>query len=596
MIAYGMLYASAVGVPILLAAIAGAAALRRYGKPERGVWLVGLGLALTLPVVFLISLSSGASSEASGTVAETGVPAAASAALPETGVLGLPAVVVVSVEQSGLGLDEILVLAWLVASVVLTLRWMVAARRLARTGASWPVRMLGGVRAWLTPDLGPAVAGVFRTRILVPSWLLSLPEEQRSLVLLHEEEHVRAKDPLLMAASRVARILAPWNPVVWLLSAQLLHSVELDCDRRVLRRRPDIATYGDTLLTVSARESALDSRPLVGAAAFAEAEVPLRRRIIAMTTPPRAVTALGALTVLALGVVLLVSSCEVPVPIAIGPEEQEDEKSYYVPKNDVVYVSIGRDGSVHVNEEPYAMEDLSEVVGRMYEASGRRLVASIVGSGEVPYQFMNQLQEELVAAGVVRVVHAVQEPLALGSEPDDLQDLLDQSLEMVLDAVRAVYEAVASLALRSPEDDESVVMVRGLAIVLPEDNPDGSDNRPRSLRPRSLSSVNVRPRNLLHLTMQPGGIVEAWGGAMTQIQLLPPGDIEGLWRSEVAKNPNLIADVKTHPDAPYRYMLALLDALHSAKAERISLRMLETRALNSIPRREGPFSSRMLEN
>ncbi len=591
MIGYGMLYASAVGVPILLAAIAGAAALRRYGKPEWGPWLVALGLALTLPVVSLISLSARASSEASGTVAETGVPAAASAALPETGVLGLPAVVVVSVEQSGLGLDEILVLAWLVASVVLTLRWMVAARRLARTGASWPVRMLGGVRAWLTPDLGPAVAGVFRTRILVPSWLLSLPEEQRSLVLLHEEEHVRAKDPLLMAASRVARILAPWNPVVWLLSAQLLHSVELDCDRRVLRRRPDIATYGDTLLTVSARESALDSRPLVGAAAFAEAEVPLRRRIIAMTTPPRAVTALGALTVLALGVVLLVSSCEVPVPIAIGPEEQEDEKSYYVPKNDVVYVSIGRDGSVHVNEEPYAMEDLSEVVGRMYEASGRRLVASIVGSGEVPYQFMNQLQEELVAAGVVRVVHAVQESLALGSEPDDLQDLLDQSLEMVLDAVRAVYEAVASLALRSPEDDESVVMVRGLAIVLPEDNPDGSDNRPRS-----LSSVNVRPRNLLHLTMQPGGIVEAWGGAMTQIQLLLPGDIEGLWRSEVAKNPNLIADVKTHPDAPYRYMLALLDALHSAKAERISLRMLETRALNSIPRREGPFSSRMLEN
>ena len=62
MIAYGMLYASAVGVPILLAAIACALALRRYGKPERGSWLVALGLALTLPVVFLVSISAGTSS------------------------------------------------------------------------------------------------------------------------------------------------------------------------------------------------------------------------------------------------------------------------------------------------------------------------------------------------------------------------------------------------------------------------------------------------------------------------------------------------------------------------------------------------------
>ncbi len=571
MIGYGMLYATAVGVPILLAAIAGAAALRRYGKPERGVWLVALGLAMTLPVVFLISLSAGASSEASGTVAETGVPAAASAALPETGVLGLPAVVVVSVEQPGLGLDEILVLAWLVASVVLTLRWMVAARRLARTGASWPVRMLGGVRAWLTPDLGPAVAGVFRTRILVPSWLLSLPEEQRSLVLLHEEEHVRAKDPLLMAASRIARILAPWNPVVWLLSAQLLHSVELDCDRRVLRRRPDIATYGDTLLTVSARESALDSRPLVGAAAFAEAEVPLRRRIIAMTTPPRAVTALGALTVLALGVVLLVSSCEVPVPIAIGPQEQEGEKSYYVPKNDVVYVSIGRDGSVYVNDEAYPMEDLSEVVGRMYRESERRLIVSIVGNGEVPYQFMNQLQEELVAAGVVRVVYAVRDSVASRADPRDVQDLLDQSLEMVVGAARAVYEAAASLLIRLREDvDALAVEVRGLAVVLPADPADGSD-----IRPRSLSSLNIRPRNLLHLLVQPDGLVAVRRGEGRNVQTVSPQAIESIWRLDVAENPNLIADVKTHPDTPYRYMVEVLNALQSAGAERISLRVLE---------------------
>jgi beta-lactamase regulating signal transducer with metallopeptidase domain len=80
-----------------------------------------------------------------------------------------------------------------------------------------------------------------------------MPKDKRALVLLHEQEHIRARDQVVLAGTRIARILAPWNPVVWLLASRLLHALELDCDRRVLRRRPDIGIYGDTLLQVSAR-------------------------------------------------------------------------------------------------------------------------------------------------------------------------------------------------------------------------------------------------------------------------------------------------------------------------------------------------------
>ena len=111
MIAYGMLYAVAVALPVLLAALACSAALRRYGRPERGVWLAALGLALALPVAFLMTSFGGTSPGVSGTLPETGLAAATSGASPETGVLGLPAVVVVSVEPYGLGLDEVLMLA-----------------------------------------------------------------------------------------------------------------------------------------------------------------------------------------------------------------------------------------------------------------------------------------------------------------------------------------------------------------------------------------------------------------------------------------------------------------------------------------------------
>ncbi len=64
-------------------------------------------------------------------------------------------------------------------------------------------------------------------------------------------------------------------------------------------------------------------------------------------------------------------------------------------------------------------------------------------------------------------------------------------------------------------------------------------------------------------------------GESQQIQNMAPEAIEGLWRSEVAQNPNLIAAVKTHPDASYKFMVDVLDALQSANAERISLQILE---------------------
>jgi biopolymer transport protein ExbD len=298
----------------------------------------------------------------------------------------------------------------------------------------------------------------------------------------------------------------------------VLHAVELDCDRRVLGRRPDIEIYGDTLLTVSAR----DFDPLVAAAAFAESEVPLHKRIVAMTTPPRTVSVLGVLTVLTLAVVLLIGSCEVPVPIALEPERG------LVPErqNDILHISVDRDGSVYVNEEPYEMEDVSAVVAPLYAASEGALVISIVGDHEVPYQFMEQLRQELVASGPVFVVYEASDPLAPRSPPNDLAGLMEQ----------------------------------GLPVVLPAQVPEG---------------VEISIMNVLHLIVQPSGIVDVRRGAGSRVQQLWPREIEGLWRQEVGKTPDLIAAVKTHPDAPYRFMVEVLEALHSAKAERISLQVLE---------------------
>ena len=100
---------------------------------------------------------------------------------------------------------------------------------------------------------------------------------------------------------------------------------------------------------------------------------------------------------------------------------------------------------------------------------------------------------------------------------------------------------------------------KGLAIVLPEQS----------------EEVEVSQKNIIHIIIQANGIVDLKRGESPQVQQVRPNDIEGIWRQEIAENANLIAAVKTHPDAPYKFMVDVLDALHMAGAERVSLQLLE---------------------
>ncbi|MGD8321018.1 MAG: biopolymer transporter ExbD [Gemmatimonadota bacterium] len=78
-----------------------------------------------------------------------------------------------------------------------------------------------------------------------------------------------------------------------------------------------------------------------------------------------------------------------------------DEKS----KN-ILNVWIQKDGTIYINDQQYSMDEVSQVVAPLYANSDRALVISIRGDRDTPYHYMDALQKELVAAGVVRVVFA----------------------------------------------------------------------------------------------------------------------------------------------------------------------------------------------
>ena len=143
----------------------------------------------------------------------------------------------------------------------------------------------------VSPAVGPAVVGALAPRVVIPQWALSLDAPARALMLRHEREHIRARDPLLLLGGALATTFAPWNAALWLIVRRLRLAIEIDCDQRVLRASAQRREYGELLLTVGARQSA----PLPFATSLAERRPFLERRIRAMTTTspryPRLVSA-----------------------------------------------------------------------------------------------------------------------------------------------------------------------------------------------------------------------------------------------------------------------------------------------------------------
>ena len=74
----------------------------------------------------------------------------------------------------------------------------------------------------------------------------------------------------------------------------------------------------------------------------------------------------------------------------------------------ILNIWVQRDAAIFINDRPYSMGEVTQVIAPLYVASDRALVISIRADREVQYSTMDLLQQQLVAAGVVRVVFATE--------------------------------------------------------------------------------------------------------------------------------------------------------------------------------------------
>src|SRR4029077_3386916 len=154
-------------------------------------------------------------------------------------------------------LDVVLKWAWALSSGALLLSLGAAALGLAALRRGWRNTIVDGRAVYVSDEVGPAVAGLWRPRVVLPEWALGLGEKERRLMLAHEDEHVRALDPWLLAGAAALLVLAPWNPVLWWQVRRLRLAVEMDCDARVLSRAGDARAYGEPLVGVGQRRGRL---------------------------------------------------------------------------------------------------------------------------------------------------------------------------------------------------------------------------------------------------------------------------------------------------------------------------------------------------
>jgi bla regulator protein blaR1 len=179
-------------------------------------------------------------------------------------------------------------------------------------GAAPGGAVVDGVAVVVTDTVGPATAGFWRSRVLVPHWVLSLPEAERRYVLRHEDEHRRAHDVHLLLATSLMLVVTPWNLALWWQLHRLGLAVEMDCDSRVVTALGDPASYGHALLSVA---QVATRGPRLGPG-FVGGAASLERRLAMLVTPDR-LRHFQRVLLPALAIVLLLLALTVPHPVTV---------------------------------------------------------------------------------------------------------------------------------------------------------------------------------------------------------------------------------------------------------------------------------------
>ena len=407
-------------------------ALDSRGASLRTTWVVGIVGTLLLPAgLWLSPRSAGA-----GAARNDGALVDPTALELHLTALSGPSVV-------SPGAESLFTWLWVLSSACMISLVALTEVDFARRRRRWRSEEIDGIRVLISPDVGPAVAGLLSSRVVLPEWAFRGDRRARSIMLRHEVEHIEARDPLLIAVSLGVLALAPWNLPLWWMHLRLRQAIEIDCDRRVLRRFGDAREYGMLLLNV-ARSA---PRFWVGAAALAQTPSTLRRRVEHMTRSPRTPSWIRTISFICVAAAAALAACELPGPSGARVGVAAAEHGVSGPAT----VTVLGAGRYRLDDDPriIAVGDLEGELRRRVEGvpMNQRVINVFVEDAETPRSAPESMVAMMAAAraGFRTARPALEEHIRAGVTPPsvDLTGLLARlkeppQLDTVMCSVRGV--------------------------------------------------------------------------------------------------------------------------------------------------------------
>ncbi len=340
MIAGWMVYAVLTSIMLGLAALAleRVCQMRRYAT--RWVWIGAMAAPLMLPMI--AATPELASEAGAGALAGTG---RADLSLTEAKAQGAPGRTLPRIELANqtsswggaADLNRMLLFAWIAASASFTIVLAAGWFRLQRRAITWKQRRIAGTEVVIANDVGPAVFGIVRPRIVAPTWLVNADEGTQRATIAHELEHIAARDPQVLAAALVLLVLLPWNAPLWWQWRRLRFAIEVDCDARVLQSGQKAADYGAALLNVAERRADV---PLLSAAMH-DSGCALERRVRLLFADRDAPAKSVATALLLSTFTLTVAAAQIAPPTQLPAQSSADQGASLA--EDRVQRSLGRE-------------------------------------------------------------------------------------------------------------------------------------------------------------------------------------------------------------------------------------------------------------
>ena len=401
------------GVLVCGAAIAADRVAAWYRTPRRWIWVVAMAVSVVVPAVAYF---------APGVMPAFGIEAARSAQFGQSVVVPLDAnlaPVPLASAEDAFALPPVrwpvTAIAWLICTLALGAVVFAVTRRLRHLRVRAAASVIDGFAVRVTESFGPAVVGLRHPEIVVPRWIMDVPDADRHLMLSHEREHIDGGDQWLLAGAALGVVAMPWNVLLWWQYARLRFVVEADCDARVLARGADARAYGRTLLRAALPHPMSMLAPVWGAKGGE-----LAQRIHAMTAPAPRSRTLRALPMVLVTAGLVAIACDVTQPDpAVRAESATSEATDALaePTATLIGDTIGffslRSG--HVRITGYTREQMPARV-RLTQGGGKlRLV-----SESVVLRTVGDSVIELITPAVLRVEAAqyalVVEAIEIGTE------------------------------------------------------------------------------------------------------------------------------------------------------------------------------------